>query len=487
MKSRWRFELALNPSAKEPLFLQIARSVVDDVRRGRLRPGDELPGSRSLAVSAGTHRNTVLAAYRELVAEGWLTVEPARGTFVSTELPEVSGRRFSATRRAMPARVGYDVGPLGPDLSPVTVGPHVLSLSGGIPDVRLIPTAPLARAFRRALRARSLLGYGDPRGPRVLRAALGKMLSATRGLTASEDTVFVTRGSQMALDLVARTLVAPGDVVAVEALGYRWAWEAFRAAGARLVPLPVDERGLRVDALEKLVKTERVRLVYVTPHHQYPTTVALSAGRRIELLTLAARERIAVLEDDYDHEFHYNGRPILPLASADHAGVVVYIGTLSKVLAPGLRIGYVVAPEALVERLARVRAHVDRQGDLPLDSAVGELLEDGDVQRHVRRVRRVYATRRDVLVEALGNAFGDRLSFEPPPGGTALWAKVDSSIDVDAWSERALTCGVSFQAARYFAFDGRSRNSVRFGFAQLDEKELQEAVRRLVAALRSGR
>jgi GntR family transcriptional regulator/MocR family aminotransferase len=432
------------------------------------------------------HRNTVLAAYHELAAEGWIFTEPARGTFVSSALPDVPARRFARTaapRSDVPARVGYALTPASASPLPLPTPNGVLSLNGGIPDVRLVPTDALARAYRRALRSsRASLGYADPRGCERLRVALAEMLSATRALAAGPETVLVTRGSQMALDLVARALVAPGDVVAVEALGYRPAWEALRAAGARLVALPVDEDGMRTDALEALLVRGPVRAVYVTPHHQYPTTAVLAPGRRLALLELARRARIAVIEDDYDHEFHYDGRPVLPLASADRAGVVVYVGTLSKVLAPGLRIGYVVAPKALIDTLVSLRAYVDRQGDHVLERAVAELLEDGEVQRHIRRARRAYRARRDVLMSSLERALGDRLRFRPPLGGTAIWVEVDARVDVTAWEARALKCGVAIQAGQRFAFDGRVRQNLRLGFAQLTESELREAVKRLATS-----
>jgi GntR family transcriptional regulator/MocR family aminotransferase len=309
------------------------------------------------------------------------------------------------------------------------------------------------------------------------------MVSSLRGLAAGPDSVLITRGSQMALDLVARTLVKPGEVVAVEALGYRAAWEVLRLAGARLQPLPVDAQGLDVDALEALVAKERVRAVYLTPHHQYPTTVVLSPGRRLRLLELAARHRIALIEDDYDHEFHYEGRPVLPLAAADGAGVVIYVGTLSKILAPGLRLGFLVAPPPLLERLAAVRHLVDRQGDQAVECAVAELLEDGEVQRHARRARRIYQVRRDALCQALQAELSSALRFEAPQGGISLWAQMDPAVDVDSWSERALARGVAFYPARRFAFDGRSRPAARLGFAALNEREIAEAVRRMKGAL----
>jgi GntR family transcriptional regulator/MocR family aminotransferase len=304
-----------------------------------------------------------------------------------------------------------------------------------------------------------------------------------RGLAAGPEDVLITRGSQMAFYLLGRALIAPGDLVAVEAFGYRPAWEALRMAGARLVPLPVDAHGLRVEALSELTQRERVRAVYVTPHHQYPTTATLAPGRRLALLALARAERIAILEDDYHHEFHYHGRPVLPLASADDAGVVVYIGTLSKILAPGLRIGFVVAPVPLIERLATLRLFIDRQGDRAVERAVAELLEEGEAQRHVRRMRRVYEARRNALAEALRARLGDALSFELPAGGMAFWARVADGIDVDTWAERALAEGVAFYPGKRFAFDGRRRPFARLGFAALDEDELREAVRRMASAL----
>ncbi len=488
-QGRGRADVVLSPAegADAPVFLRIARAVVDDVRRGRLRPGDALPGSRSLARSLGVHRNTVLAAYAELVAEGWVVAEARGATRISRALPDVVPRRLrgAAERARVPARPAFDLGP-EPDgtLEPTgLVPPGAIVLAGGVPDLSLFPAAALARALRRALRRPDVLAYGDPRGTPRLRAALATMLSALRGLAAGPEHVLVTRGSQMGLSLVARALVRPGDAVAVESLGYRPAWAAFEAAGARLEPIRVDDGGLDVGALERRLAAGPVRAVYVTPHHQYPTTVTMAPGRRLALLALAARHRLCVIEDDYDFEFHYDGRPILPLASADHAGAVVYVGTLSKLLAPGLRTGFVVAPVPLVERLAALRLAVDRQGDAALEDALAELVEDGEVGRHARRVRRAYLARRDALAEALEGALGQALSFQVPPGGMALWARAAPGIDVEAWAERALACGVVVQSGRRFARTGRPPAALRIGFAAQPEARLREGVRRLAAAL----
>ncbi len=480
---RWETTFELDRSGESPLFLQLARAISADIRRGRLVSGAPLPGSRTLARRLGVHRNTVLSAYQELQAEGWIEGTSRKGMFVLPVMIEEPRPAPAASIRRPAA--GFDLQPAPPARDTAALQVGELVMSGGMPDVRLVPAAALARAYRRGLRrrARELLGYGDPRGQLRLRTALAEMLTATRGLAAGPDDLLVTRGSQMAIHLVARALVGPGDCVAIESWGYQPAWQAFRDAGAQLAPVPVDGDGLVVDELERLVRRRPIRAVYVTPHHQYPTTVVMTAARRMQLLELARRRRFAVVEDDYHHEFQYHGRPVLPLASADRGGVVCYVGSLSKVLAPGLRIGYLVGPRPLIERAAAHRLYLDRQGDLAVEHAVAELLEDGELQRHVRRARRVYQARRDLLCAELGRRLHGALQFEPPAGGMAIWARAAPGLDVDAWSERARRRGVVFLTARSFAFDRRVRPYVRLGFAGLDDGELREAARRLRAAL----
>lgn len=479
--SRWT--LTLEPQGTGPLFLRIARGVMRDIRRGRLKPGQQLPGSRPWAQELGLNRNTVLAAVAELEAQGWVSTSPTRGTFVSDALPEELAP--PAARGLAPLGITLPPEPEFLTSRPFTLPPEVLHFSAGTPDPRLVPVELIARTWRRVVRrgGRRLLEYGEPGGHPALRAAIAQMLSEVRGVPATAQQVVVTRGSQMALDLLARTVLRPGEAVAVESLGYRPAWEALRLAGAQLVPVPVDDEGLEVDALERLVKRRKLRTVYVTPHHQFPTTVTMSAARRLALLGLARRHGLLIIEDDYDHEFHYEGRPVLPLASADDAGVVASVGTLSKVLAPGLRLGFVVAPSALAERLVRLRAVMDRQGDHPMEATVAELLEEGELQRHVRKMRGVYRARRDFLVRRLEQKLGEVLSWSVPSGGIGVWAKVKRSVDVPRWLERALARGVSVHSGARYTFDGEEPRALRLVFARFTEAELGRAVDLLAASL----
>jgi GntR family transcriptional regulator / MocR family aminotransferase len=482
-------------SGQLPMFVQIAELLSAEIKRGRLRPGDRLPGTRPLAEQLGVGRNTVLAAYGELAAEGWIVTRAAGGSFVSSELSEQRSRRYAkpAPDGAAEVRAGFDFEARALDRAH-QADPNTLALFAGVPDLRKFPTAPLARAYRRALRGsgRANLDYSSPFGEPRLRAALARLVCATRGLSVSPEQLLVTHGSQMALDLVARALVRPGDRVGVEQIGYRPAWAALEQAGAELVYLPVDKQGANIDALERALARGPLRAVCLTPHHQYPTTVALSIGRRLRLLELAAKHRFAILEDDYDHEFHYDGRPLASLASADRAGVVVYIGTLAKILAPGLRLGFVAAPSALIETLGAVRFYIDRQGDTITERAVAELLEDGEVTRHARRMRRIYHARRDALVASLTRHVGSALRFDVPAGGMAIWAEASPEIDTQGWLTRAHQHGVAFTLGRSYVATGlapgparRYQRFLRLGFARYDERELESAAQRMARALRA--
>jgi GntR family transcriptional regulator/MocR family aminotransferase len=437
----------------------------------------------------GVHRNTVFAAYHELSAEGFLGTEPGRGTFIASSLPEVRPKRWlsgkaSGPKLAVHPHFSFDAPPAELRFTPIPKG--TLALYGGVPDTRSLPRLALARAYRRALRdVPSLLDYADPRGEPRLRSALAEMLRASRGLAVSADDVLVTRGSQMALALIGKALVRPGDVIAVESLGYQPAWRALAQPGARLAPVPIDAEGLAVDALEELCERESVRAVYVTPHHQYPTTVTMTASRRMALLELARRKRFAIVEDDYDHEFHYEGRPVLPLASADHTGVVLYVGTMSKVLAPGLRIGYLVAPAAVRDAAIALRFDIDRQGDRLTEWAVAELIEDGELQRHVWRMRRVYQSRRDHCARELREHLGRWIRFGVPPGGMALWGQVSRALPVSSFLVQAARHGVLFQPGEQFTWGQRGTQQVRLGYGALTERELSTAVARLAAAARA--
>lgn len=453
-----------------------------EIHRGRFRPGDPLPGYRTLAASLGVSKNTVLSAYRELQAEGWVVSSVGGGSVVAPSPPRALPGVAAAPAGA--GQPGFDLA-AGPRPDRPSPG-GLLKVGSGLPDPRHLPSAALARAYRRALlvNPRASQGLEDPQGHPRLREALAHLLASARAIPASADRILVTRGSQMACFLTAQALVAPGDAVAVEALGDRAVWEAFARAGARCLPVPVDGDGLDLDALEALAGRTRLRAVLVSPQRQYPTLVQLSAERRRRLLALAAERRFAVVDADLDWEFQFDGRPAPPLAASDPAGVVIHLGLLSRIFDPGQRLGIVHAAEGFVARMREQRLVFDRQGDPVLERAMAELLEDGEVQRHLNRLHQPYRRRRDTLAAALLRECGEAVSIEPPSGGLALWAKVREGLDVDAWAARALARGVAFRPGRQFAFDGAAVAGFRIGFSSIDEPMLAEVAARLGAALR---
>ncbi|HEY6984509.1 MAG TPA: PLP-dependent aminotransferase family protein [Rhodanobacteraceae bacterium] len=477
---RWDLAVALDPGREQPLFLQLAHAIADDIRRGKLKPGEPLPGTRELAEQLEVNRNTIVAGYDELAAEGLVCTRVGGGTFIA----ESPAPLRAPERQADPPTFAVDA-PLSRTLASKPLRPGELMLASSMPDARLFPARALARAFRRAIehRGRALVTYSDPCGHIRLRKELSAMLSQTRGLPTTPDNLMVTRSIEQAIDLVARTLLAPGDVVAVEAFGYPPAWNVLRLAGARLVPIAVDADGLDIDALEALLAREPVRAVFLTPHHQFPTTTVMPPERRERLARLALAHRFAIIEDDYDHEFHYAGKPVLPIASGPGRANVVYIGSLANLLAPGICTAFVVASATVFARLASVRAASDARGDAAMECALAELFEDGELLRHMRRMRRTYGSRRDALTEALRKRLGGALEFRAPDGGMAVWAHADDAIDLAAWSQAGEREGVRFASAQAFDFHQRDGAHLRIGFSYLDEAELDEAAQRMARAL----
>lgn len=458
---------------------QIARAIAADIARGRLRPGDPMPSTRALAEQLATQRKVITEAYADLARQGWLEIAPARGAWVSPELGRARAPRSGAAEHA-----GFTLpGPRTPEPSPIGRAPDVLLLLGGVPELRILPQLALGRAYRRVWASRDgarLADYGDSQGDLRLRSAISEMLRRTRGLAHDAERLAIVRGSQMAFYLAARTLVPAGGRIAIEELSYPMAWQAFRAAGASLVPIAIDKEGMNIDSLERAWQVEPFHAIYVSPHHHVPTTVTMSAARRQRLLAFAKAHRCPILEDDHDHEFQYDGAPVPPIASADRHGLVVYLGSLSKGLAPGLRIGYVAAPREVIARFVRYREAIDQQGDLILERALAHLFEEGEVERQVRKAKRLYRERRDVLAEALHKTLPE-LSFELPAGGMALWVRAPGR-EVAAWADRARQRGVAFQPGVRFSLVGSASDRARLGFASCTPSELVEAVRRMASA-----
>ncbi|HTU13362.1 MAG TPA: PLP-dependent aminotransferase family protein [Allosphingosinicella sp.] len=480
----WKQNLAEEISAEgaQPLRTQIIHALIRDIQRGRLVPGGFLPSSRELATMLGVNRKTVVLAYDDLIAQGWLETSGTRGTVVARTLPE----RLPGQDEARPSPGAEPDFPLSRAAPApfVLSGSAMLTLDEGSPDSRLFPTEPLARAYRDAMRrARhgNRLGYSDPRGSAVLRESLAAMLRAQRGLVVQPDNLCITRGSQMGVMLAARVLAGAGDAAVMEELSYAPAAAAFAAVGAQILTVPVDQDGMDIDALERLCGAQPVRAIFLTPHHQFPTTVALRPERRLRLIELARAHRFAIIEDDYDHEYHFDSQPLLPVASYA-PGSTIYVGSLSKLTLPSLRIGYVVAPSRVIDAIASEIMHLDRQGSVPAEEAVAELVDSGEIRRHARKTHAIYAARMQSFAAALEEHLGGLATFAKPDGGLAFWLSFADPALLDRIDANGPACGIRFAPSTSYAVAPSTRRGLRLGFASLDESEAHKALRRLRAA-----
>ncbi len=476
----WVPNLIVRSEGRGNLSLRIAQAIIEEIQRGRLAAGDSLPGTRDLARDLAVNRKTVVQAYEELTAQGWVTTDQRRGTFVA--------RSIGGSAKAADSEPKPIVGPRGREVRPPLLWPPQgrVRFDDGVPDQRLIPATAIAQAYASAARAAArqrLLGYGDPRGTEPLRQSISKMLNMTRGLNTSPDNICVTRGSQMALYVIAQCIVARDDTVLFEELTYPPAVQAFMLAGARIAAARLTPDGIDLDHLESICRHTRVRALYLTPGHQFPTTVVLRPNARLRLRALAAQFGFVVVEDDYDHEFQFDHQPMFPLASGDHAGQIIYVGSFSKILSPSLRVGYVAGPSRLIEQIGNWIGTIDRQGDPITELAVVELIESGQLRRHVKRVHGIFDKRRTAFAAALSAELGDLATFEVPTGGLAFWVRFPDSVDLDKVERGFAERGPQFLMSTECAIAGRPKPAARLGFASLDAHETEATIAALKGAV----
>lgn len=480
MRRPWQVILSrrIDPRLGTPLYRQIARALIHEIESGRLERGEYLPSSREMAAALGVNRKTVVSTYEDLIAQGWLETSGTRGTMVATSLDGLTARpQRDDSRGRSPGKPAYrfHAPPAHPLAQPTG---SWLRLDEGSPDGRLFPIDVFVRAQRDAiLRARkeNRLLYRDPLGSPLLREAIANMLSAQRGLPVSAENVCITRGSQNGIYLAARALLSAGDVVLVEELTYEPALASFEAHGARAIAVPLDAQGIDVEAVERACRRHRVRAIFLTPHHQFPTTVSLRPERRLRLLELSRQFGFALIEDDYDHEYHFESQPLLPMASYAPERVI-YIGSLSKLLMPALRIGYLVAPSAFLESVAHGVSMIDGMGNTLTEDAVALLIEAGELRRHARKATQVYAARRDAFADSLDRRLGDVARWEKPDGGLAFWLTFPDAATLDRIEARAPAEGVRFAASRSFAAREGATRGLRLGFGSLDPAEAARAL-----------
>jgi GntR family transcriptional regulator/MocR family aminotransferase len=462
-----------------PIFRQIHDGLRRAILDGRLRPGQRIPSTRGLAADLGVSRLPVLSAYEQLLHEGYLVGRTGSGTFVSTSIPDHLLRSPAARRAAAAAQSGTSLRtravPNQP--SPTSWTHPVIPFQLGLPALDLFPHAAWAKLVARQVRAETpdQLAYGDPAGLRSLRVAIAEHLRASRAVRCVADQVLIVPGSQAALRLAAATLLEPNDRVAIEEPGYFGAHRAFRAAGAQLVPVPVDAEGLHVPSLQR--RGTSIRAVYVTPSHQYPLGMTMSASRRFALLDWAERHQAWILEDDYDSEFRYVSRPVGALQGMDARDRVIYIGTFSKALFPAVRVGYIVVPEPLWGQFIQARFAFDLFTPTLYQRALADFLRQGHFARHLRRMRSAYLERRDALLRGLARHCGDLVRIHNSDAGLHLAVLLRKGFDDQDVAVRLGRRGVATLPLSNSYVGSTRRQGLLLGFGCAAPQRLLEATR----------
>jgi GntR family transcriptional regulator / MocR family aminotransferase len=489
--------VTLDDASAVPLHRQLYQELRRSILSGRLSPGHRVPSTRALARSLGVSRTTVTQCYEDLISEGYLQAAPGSGTFVCHHLPEELLKAVPIVLSSKLAR------PTTPTLSLSAYGNRVLdctqsqtaakeariSFKHWRPAFDQLPLRQWRRLVSRnsRTRRRAIFDYSDDSfGCERLREAIAGYVARSRAVRCEPDQVFICSGAQRAVDIVTRVLIDPGEGVAMEDPGYLGARQIFVAQGAKLLPVPVDESGIVVEEL-KARTTSKIKLVYVSPSHQFPTGVLLSLSRRLELLDWATRQDAFVIEDDYDSEYRYGGRPVPALQGLDQNDRVIYIGTFSKVLFPALRLGYLIAPQPLVEILARAKWLVDRQSPMIEQYALTDFINEGHLERHIRRMRTLYESRRKTFVDALSAHLGRRVSILGDNAGMHLMARFTTGFDDTELIARAAQRELEIVSARPYYLDAKYKGEFIFGYSNLSERKIQEGIRKLSQALTVGR
>ena len=489
-----------------PLYQQVCRAVREEILTRSLGPGERVPSTRSLASLLKVSRNTVIMAYEQLLAEGYLEARiGAAGTIVASVQPadirapasskhsasqrrgrnrgirlSAAGKRILNAARSEAAGLGLPT--LTWELTPAHMPFDFRPGRAAFPDVPYSLWCKLlgSRARRASIRD---LEYGPPGGRWELREAIARRLRRLRGIDTAPERVVIVNGTQQALDLIARVLLNPGDRVLIEEPHYTGARCALASAGGELIPASVDGEGVQIP--KAALRKSRMRLAYVTPSHQFPTGVVLSTARRLELLQWASRVGAFVIEDDYDSEFQYDGPPLQALAGLDQQERVIYVGTFSKILFPALRLAYVALPQSLVEPIATMKAVADT-GTAGLEQlTLADFISQGHFDRHLRRTNAINATRRSALVAALRKEFTDRVEICGANAGLHLlaWLQGRDGGTIAEVSRKAQMVGVGFYPVDPFYLTPPSRTGIVLGYAPLREHEIREGIRRLRTAL----
>jgi len=458
--------------------MQISNQLINAIQRGFLPFGIKLPGTRALSIILQVHRNTIVAAYEELFAQGWVESLPNKGTFVIGKNHEKPFQIKDFEKNNLehyPKSTGFLFKTSNILDNPFEYSDCEYIFNDGVPDIRLTQIDHHSRIYSSILKRKAhKIGQYNQDGSEFFKKNLSEFLNLSRGLPISKNNLLITRSTEMSIYIVSEILLAEGDIVLVGELSYFSVNMIFQKAGVKIQPISIDEEGINVEEVREACKKQKIRMLYLTPHHHYPTTVTLSAKRRLDLLNLANEFGFIILEDDYDYDFHYDKSPILPLASADTNGMVIYIGSFGKSLVPGFRTGFIIAPENLMTEMRKYLGIIDRQGDVLMEHVLGEMIAEGEINRYLKKSLKIYQERRDYFVSLLEQNLGEYIDFQKPSGGLAVWMKWKIPVNLMQLSRNCAQNNLFIP--KTLLYQNKNLTAMRLGFGNLNLTEMDKSI-----------
>lgn len=476
----------------QPVYIQVAQQIINAIQRGYLEKGSKLPGTRVLSQLLTVHRNTAVAIYEELASQGWVNIIPNKGTFVL--VPEESQVKIKATAQHIhqaytyPKVVGFPFQQSFHLASTTEETSSRYTVSDGKPDLRLHPMHQFSRWYSAAMKRKPLVNKWNRTNsltPSIFSIQLCNYLNATRGFHITPNNLVNTRSTEMGLYIVSQLLIKQGDVVLVGQLSNYASNMIFQQVGAAIKTIPVDREGINIAYIKKHFAKGNIRCVYVCANRDYPTTVTLSAKRRLQLLQLAKTHGFAIIEDDFDHDFQFEGSAMLPMASADANGNVIYLGKLGQSLFPSFHTGFVVAPENLISEAKNYLQLLDKQGDLIQEQMLSELISEGEIYRLKKKNIVTYKQRRDCLCRFLDYYFEGIAIWEMPSGGLAIWLQFVETISLVKLAEEAEKTDLFLP--KTILYQDKNTCAIRFGFGHLNKEEIEIIIKKLKSAYNNAK
>lgn len=483
-----RYKTAINIAAsnEKHVYERIAAGIIEKIRTGKINPGDILPSTRELAKSLKVSRSSVMQAIKRLESLGWLKVTPSKGIFINAkdQWPDTS-QEIPSGEIPLPPKFHFNY--FESSLTSLKNAPATqINFDDGFADIKLSPKSFITTyrgLYEQHLRQKKIDAfYSDSQ--QQLRIELNKMLQHNRDLSIDDKHICFTRGNQLSFYLAALTLLKRDDNIIVEHPGNLFAWEIFQKIGVRMIPVPVDKEGINTDALECICRQDKITLVYVTPQCQYPTTVIMSERRRVKLIQLAHAYDFTIMESDYEHEFWFNSQPVMPLTSRNIEDRVIYVGSLSRMLNPLMRLGFVAGPAAYIASLKALSMSLDSCGDFVLEKTIATLMTEGTLSLCIRKSSIIYRERRLMMAHLIEKHLGHLSDFQLPPGGLAFWIPLHVSFRHDSFLNKLSSLGVSVPPMQLYHFPGAPAvHALRLGFGSVPSKDMETGIRLIAKAL----